>query len=772
MSLIKISQDNFEQFTLETHPKVSFTSGSAGVTGSIRVFPRFSESEKEIQPLDAFSDSQFSDRDLRSVLEGVVRSSRSATDIESGLSSYMQGVNDQGSSIRKSHTLSPARIDPTFTLSRDFQKKAVIRDVLMPFYRSVYPSMNYGYTNYHCLNFFTASSVPDSSVIMYPAPSGTYKLPGAFTFDFYINPRYTSDDVHGDFRPGTLFHMSSSYAVSLVSGSSRDFDGFVDGFRLLLQLSHSAGVSPSRAGPGTFPSDLAFFSKDNSLQRNKWHHVAIRWGTNTVNSGTGSFVIDGKEMGTFVIPSSSVQSAGLQIPEVLSIGNFYEGPNSGLNLQSAFFNTVSSLNEGVDDLTGLSQDPAGSVFGHPLNAEVHDLKIYDSYRTATQISTSSQSGPENLDGLIFYVPPFFVKESPARTVLQTPFQSIRSTTDDPFNVSLSFGVGGRLVNTENFVREFVEGSYPRLFNLTASTIPGTTSVPLSANGFLYATGSIVKRNVTVLPCDNGLFVPNFDLLKTGSFTLFKVEGREIEKFSNDIGSTDLSMISLRDLIPTSSLRPGLAFESGSIFNEIVGSTPENPGVDPGEVLSIYQRTRDNSSNEVVFFDISDLFYGNGIDKKSLVLTDSAITGTDGKVSMTLRDDGFGNIYRADSKTEHATWNSIGNVFYNEGIALIKTPNIPFFGTDQFEMDLAGERNIHILRLNVVAPAGQINSSSNPAFTAVSSSLNANETDPDFVYITGMLFHDDNLNVIMKTDLAQPVVKRHGDRIMFKPRIDF
>jgi len=59
-----------------------------------------------------------------------------------------------------------------------------------------------------------------------------------------------------------------------------------------------------------------------------------------------------------------------------------------------------------------------------------------------------------------------------------------------------------------------------------------------------------------------------------------------------------------------------------------------------------------------------------------------------------------------------------------------------------------------------------------AGTDLSASLNANETDEEFVYITGLNFHDENLNVIMKTKFAQPVIKRNGDKILFRIKFDF
>lgn len=785
MTIQRIGPDDIETFTIVTNPVRSFSSSSAGLTGSVYVFARRSDSEKELVPVPSFVDSVHNDANLSLLLDNVTRAAITSSNILAGVTQYLSGVSAQQASVRKQKFLEVLRFTPTVTLTSDSIRKSLVKDSLMPYYRNTFSSYNYAVTNYHCLNFFTASNVPTGSVLLYPSlpetalrtfASGAYLPTGALSFDFYINPRYTTDSPQDTFKAGTLFHLSSTYAVSLITGSSRDVNGCKNGFRIQLQLSHSADIVPSLASPGSFPQDLVFRSDDNSLFLNKWHHVIIRWGTNTVNDGTGSFVVDGVERGTFVIPSASIAPrpfASKSNPDVLCVGNFYEGTNTGNSSIAAFFAVNPSLREGLVQLVGLQdiEEPTSYRFNHPLNAEVHDLLIRESYTTNEQIVSGSGKGPVDLSDALFYVPPFFTVDSPHRQfvgeyggVLQTPFFAIDGKTADFFNVALSFGVDGKYLNLENFTRDFANEVWPRTLLLTASEISTTTSAS-AANDFLYNFSTVRKRNLTILPCDDGNFNPNFDLLDSVPSSSLKL--------IDDLGAYDNSIITLKELIPTSSYIFSLSsYSSGTLFDKLAGASPENIGLEPGEVFTIFQRTGDASSNEVVLFDVSNAFYGNRIKPGTLTLTDAALSASGGKIGITLKDNGLGSIYRADCETSQSSWNSVGNVFYNEGIILIKSPALPFFGKDQFEISFKGEQNIHTFRVNVLAKANTLNSSSNPAFLPTSASLATDIEEQAFVYITNVLLHDDNLNVIMKTQLAQPVVKKHGDRFLFKIRTDF
>ena len=68
----------------------------------------------------------------------------------------------------------------------------------------------------------------------------------------------------------------------------------------------------------------------------------------------------------------------------------------------------------------------------------------------------------------------------------------------------------------------------------------------------------------------------------------------------------------------------------------------------------------------------------------------------------------------------------------------------------------------------------LNSSSNASYIDNKDQLKASldpGDDGTFVYISGINFHDDNMNVIARAKLAQPIIKRENDKILFKVSFD-
>jgi hypothetical protein len=289
------------------------------------------------------------------------------------------------------------------------------------------------------------------------------------------------------------------------------------------------------------------------------------------------------------------------------------------------------------------------------------------------------------------------------------------------------------------------------------------------------------RGMFILPCDNGKFSPTWSLLQSGSKAVYPVSNSPMSRFVNDIGGLNYSLVSLTDMISTASIFEGLVqvntngsdnTSKDGLLQQIMGSSPEDVSVDPGSGYTILQRTRDNSSNLVVFFDSSNLFYGNRIEPKTFIVSETNLSGTSNSLSMKFMDNGVGGLYRADAASLHATFSRVGDILYEEGIAGLMHPCVPFFGKNSFAVEMKGDQNIHVYEVNVPALAGMLNSSSNPRYVPGTKDDYASSNEGPALGISSILFHDENFNVIARTTLSQPILKTEFDKYLFRVKFDF
>lgn len=795
MSFIELDRDDFENSSISLKPKVHFISSSVGggVTGSEYVSPVRSKCVKSIdfaQSLldkagDAFlagtldvsnTNPAFDETDagyihLLPTLAASVRANVvTDEELNAYLDRYMQAANELSPELRYTKTIDVFRFDPAFKFEPptgiNVTIKNNIRNILMPHHQTRYIDSGFHYANYNTVNFFTASNLPSSAVLMYPDKDDHF-IPktNEFTLTSWVNPRYKNhSDQH--YHAGTILHVSSSVCLSLISGSEKDSHGRASSFKVMLQLSHSADIPPSKVNfsDSSWPHDLIITSS-NEISYNHWSSVGATWSPIHDNA-TGSLVVDGVST-RFPIPSASLWTDSLNSDgSAIFVGNYYDGPAS---LISKFFNQTISQNEGVSQLDSGTTDPEASKFNfsHMANAEFHHLGILSTYCSGSMLSASLYSGPQ--DGKLrrhkFYLGPYFYPDTPPRQIIQTPFQKYVTSSNDPFNVAFSFGVGGKEINAENFLRDFSSTRTPRLYFMTSSVLEGTV-INISADDHVYSSGSILRRNFLILPNDNGLFTPSYNMLEaqaSGSL-------RNFFKYRNS--PPDYSKIILEDLVPSSSLYTGLLGSTGSIIGELMGPSPETPGVTPGAVLTIAQRTRDTSSNEVVIYNISNLYYGNRIAPKTFEIIESNLTGSAGKLSFNIRDNGFGSLYRADCLTKHAEWANIGNIFYDEGLAIVKTPHIPYISKDVTELKFSGEHNLHSLIVNVPVAASMLNVSTSSGYNPLPPSDNVSDRFLETTQLTSVNIHDENFNIIMKANFAQPIIKTLEDEFVVRLKEDF
>ena len=405
MAIIKIPPERKEQFSLTLHPETRYLSSSQGTSGSMPIKARSSKVIKDLVAAGVIGQATFSpnvytasrayNADDFLMIEALANARiyaylskylGTSADVSGYMKTYMSGVTQSPNPVRNSKKLYITRFDPPFTLNGVAIEKTIIRENLFPFYAAKYDLSEMAYTNYHTLNFLSAPTasylpqvgdvdrLPDNSAIIYQNFSTNVGIPqpfaatGAFSLDFYINPRYPNQ-YGEEFKAGTIFHHSSAFALSLTSGSRRDANGLVSGYRLMLQLSHSADIAPSTINldsvPTTYPRDLIFTTPDNSLKRNNWHHVTVRWGGNLKSEGTGSIIIDSDKT-NFVVPSASILSK--KNGNALFVGNYYEGYEN----DALYFNENTAV-EGVfptlDFGAFVNFDPVNAFLRHPLNAE-------------------------------------------------------------------------------------------------------------------------------------------------------------------------------------------------------------------------------------------------------------------------------------------------------------------------------------------------------------------------------------------------------------------
>lgn len=744
-----------------------------------------------------------------------------------------------------------------------------IKNVLMPYYKVECPTMDYSYSNYHCLNFFSSSAVSDNAAIIYKSPQigknhGAigkdeidFSLSSSFTIESWIKP--TGPQNHA----GTILHYSGNYSLSLITASSDSYEYGDNRFKLMLQLSSSANISPHLTSVDISDNTNLVFTSSHSLRKNYWHHIAVRWDKdkNIVgNTSRGDFIIDGSVDSNFYISSSILshqkmywaagdgEEAALKSfrhrqvassikdkmdPMQLVVGNFYSADaifDSGFG---NFFNTAVSYDEGLSSLAGETEgssygDPSTIDFGNPLNAEIHEVRIWKQWKSLDEINAASSTGLStgivtnaSASGLKFYLPLLFTEQVSVQDQYKySPKkgqEDVKNQDDEsylsrsleihpyPFNVPLAMGTNGYEMNIQNFLRDYARrqnstntSGMPRLYNLTGSlSVDSVAKAILSydANKLLESP-QMIRRNLTILPCDNGRFVPNFELCSILSQSK-SVEYPYGKKFRSSYGKNypigtyaninpslptyDYSSINL-DGICNIDDQVKLSINVISSSNGKVVCTPRFPTADyfyikthPANIQSIHYyiptMLQSSASNNVCYFDIPSLFYGREIKHGSFYIKDSNITGSDSQFSITLKDDGRGNLYRADAKTEHALWNSVGNMFYSEGLAFVKSPHLYNFGKDKFEIGFSGTLEKHVQTLEFEVPAIFANSSSNVGYKGfVSDSPNKYA---DNTLISNINIYDKDFNVISRASLVQSFAKeKDKDRIFIRLNLDY
>jgi len=161
-----------------------------------------------------------------------------------------------------------------------------------------------------------------------------------------------------------------------------------------------------------------------------------------------------------------------------------------------------------------------------------------------------------------------------------------------------------------------------------------------------------------------------------------------------------------------------------------------------------------------------IYYGNAILEGSFVIKTTLASGK----HLTIVDKkGVLYVANKDGEPTHA---KVGQIDYNFGYLVIYSHLLTDITLEETSLEFRGDKNLHVLQFDVRCPPGLGNESKNPNFQNLRPTSNANESDSVVTYISTIYLHDENLNVIGKVKLAQPIQKREEDSFLFRVKLDF
>lgn len=348
--------------------------------------------------------------------------------------------------------------------------------------------------------------------------------------------------------------------------------------------------------------------------------------------------------------------------------------------------------------------------------------------------------------------------------------------EDSFELNSFVSQDKKILNNQSF-QYSIEESYKE-------STKNNTSI------YINSDGDIIDNNDTIdnlYSIDNILYhieysqntftsnnVENSINTFNGSFRAFSILRDYKLNDLDDIYSITRSNVLIKDY-----KNPTLDNDEINLFTEQVSDKEELYGSAPlsSQVYnSFILPYRDFNNNLYSFSNIIELssqIYNKKIQKDTFNILDVDLLGSNGKISMKIKDNGYGTLYRADCKSTQASWNYLGHLFYNEGIIVLQHPGIENFGYNSFRIDFRSENKMFVNEINIPCESGLINKSINSSYNSdLRSSSSAFDQDEEFVYITDINLHDENLNIIAKAKLAQPIPKKNTDNILFRLKMDY
>ena len=624
-------------------------------------------------------------------------------------------------------------------------------------------------------------------------------------FEFWVKPCVEQTS------PGTICHLTKNYGIVLLPNPASLANGKYSNFKIAIYVQNAAANNATLANSDSTTngaSNAGIYVTDAVLNLDQWHHVAIRW-SEKFNNGLLSVYVDSvlettkTEDGVYAGSRTGLVNTGASITAggTLFLGGWCQ--SGGIGDPSNYLWRQYAKEQEVED-TSVSTNysyTTGEGFDvrYPLRSEIAEFRIWNVAKTEMELLQYKKTGLTSTANMRCYIPFMFDPRTDTpqwNRYYWLPNTSAKSKEDyylrgyamteinkstlsfnkAPFCTNSAYIVGMPFINVHSYLRDYAQSSYPVVTGIeqvrTTSSYPKINDKTLVSHKLEYIKENweslpwLRAINSMILPCDNKSFESRMELHNSGSHFFLdpqyiRLEGngiadvtssREIKYFMDD------EVYAIQEYaIENDPALAGFKFTGAQNFRDTTQNLYDNGKLGDADFLSPLSTV----------IDIPQIYYGNRINPESIVL--KFTLSETGKV-ITIKDKD-GTLYRMDS-TDFVHRAKVGHVDYGNGILCIFSPYLTSLGIDDFDISFKGEKNLHVMQLDIPCPTGTANVSAHPGFKSLKASPNANESDGNVTYISQIYLHDSNLNIVGKVNLAQPVQKREEDSFIFRVKVDF
>lgn len=232
-------------------------------------------------------------------------------------------------------------------------------------------------------------------------------------------------------------------------------------------------------------------------------------------------------------------------------------------------------------------------------------------------------------------------------------------------------------------------------------------------------------------------------------------------------------------------------------NDNVGFYP-NKSLAPVLVSgSGWSPTRSANVQRMLALNIPGAFYGRRLAPNSVSLTCRTFSNPSYGLVRTLIDDGRGNLFISGSAVSSSLvsgatvpesyrgveWNKVGNVFYDEGIIVIRDPALLDFGfndpgnsshpNDLLQFSFSGHSRVPVKTVMCRIDRGELNRSLNPTYyTTESDGFRTIRHPSGSIWVTTVGIYNSDHELVGVARLAEPLRVRPRDRMNVRLRMDF